>query len=435
MRPLPFADLLEWILEEYEARQTILGIHRTLFYQPQPDDPYAVDLYGRRLGTPIGPAAGPHTQLAQNIACAWLCGGRFIELKTVQVLDELEIPRPCIDAADEGYNVEWSQELALAQSASEYVKAWALIHVLRRLLRVDGHVPFGTVFNVSVGYDLQGIQSPAMTCFLDVLRDASSELDQLRAVLEQQFPQFSNTDIPSCISNNVTLSTMHGCPPEEIESIASYLLRERRLHTTVKLNPTLLGRTKVREILHDKLGYHEIEIPDAAFEHDLQYGRALELIRSLQQVAEEEGLAFGVKLSNTLPVRNNRGVLPGEEMYLSGRALYPVTVSTFHRLMEDLGSLRASYSAGADALNVTELLACGACPVTVATDLLKPGGYGRLAAACWDARARRARSASARAGPVCQSRAAGPVRARRSKIQEGIPPPRPSEGRIWTGPV
>jgi putative selenate reductase len=379
MRPLPFADLLGWILEEYEARQTILGIHRTLFYQPQPDEPYVLDLYGCRLGTPIGPAAGPHTQLAQNIACAWLCGGRFIELKTVQVLDELEIPRPCIDAADEGYNVEWSQELALAQSASEYVKAWALIHVLRRLLRVDRHVPFGTVFNASVGYDLQGIRSAAMTCFLDVLRDASSELNQLRAVLERQFPQFASIDIPSCISNNVTLSTMHGCPPEEIERIASYLLCERRLHTTVKLNPTLLGRVQVRRILHDKLGYHEIEIPDAAFEHDLQYGRALELIRSLQQVAEDEALVFGAKLSNTLPVRNHRGVLPGEEMYLSGRALYPVTANLFHRLVEDLGSVRVSYSAGADALNVTELLACGACPVTVATDLLKPGGYGRFA--------------------------------------------------------
>ncbi|WP_250909195.1 DUF418 domain-containing protein, partial [Escherichia coli] len=41
--------------------------------------------------TPVGPAAGPHTQLAQNIVTSWLTGGRFIELKTVQILDRLEL--------------------------------------------------------------------------------------------------------------------------------------------------------------------------------------------------------------------------------------------------------------------------------------------------------------------------------------------------------
>ncbi len=87
------------------------------FTRQRDDAPYATpDLFGHYLATPIGPAAGPHTQLAQNILCAWLSGGRFIELKTVQIMDELEIPRPCIDMEDEGYNVEWSQELKLDQS-------------------------------------------------------------------------------------------------------------------------------------------------------------------------------------------------------------------------------------------------------------------------------------------------------------------------------
>ena len=79
--------------------------------------PTATEMFGHHLATPIGPAAGPHTQLTQNILGAWLSGGRFIELKTVQIMDELEIPRPCIDMEDEGYNVEWSQELKLEQSA------------------------------------------------------------------------------------------------------------------------------------------------------------------------------------------------------------------------------------------------------------------------------------------------------------------------------
>ncbi len=55
---------------------------------------------------------------------------------------------------------------------------------------------------------------------------------------------------------------MHGCPPDEIERIARYLIEERGLHTIVKLNPTLLGREAVMRILHDDLGFREIDIPD-----------------------------------------------------------------------------------------------------------------------------------------------------------------------------
>ena len=63
----------------------------------------------------LGVAAGPHSQLSQNIVSSWLCGARFIELKTVQILDEIEVSRPCIDAEDETYNCEWSQELKLEE--------------------------------------------------------------------------------------------------------------------------------------------------------------------------------------------------------------------------------------------------------------------------------------------------------------------------------
>jgi len=51
---------------------------------------------------------------------------------------------------------------------------------------------------------------------------------------------------------------MHGCPSNEIESIGKYLIEEKRLHTFVKLNPTLLGKSKVREILNQKLGYERL---------------------------------------------------------------------------------------------------------------------------------------------------------------------------------
>ncbi len=381
MNVLPIDVLLDWALKELEARDSIFGIHRSQFFAPLPDNPFAVaDVFGQYLSTPIGPAAGPHTQLAQNIASAWLCGGRFIELKTVQIRDKLDIPKPCIDMEDEGYNVEWSQELNLEQSAREYAKAWYLIHILHRLLGLDETVTLGTIFNVSVGYNLAGIRDAPLTRFLDGMQDASAELSQIRSLLQERFSRFAGISIPSRIANNVTLSTIHGCPPQEIEQIARYLMEERGLHTLIKLNPTLLGRNRVLEILHTRLGFCDIQVPEEAFEKDLGYPEAVELIGNLQQVAARCGLTFGVKLSNTLPAINHKRILPGPEMYLSGRALYPLTLSLLLKLTEEFdGGLMVSYSGGADALNIGTILTAGAYPVTMATDLLKPGGYARLA--------------------------------------------------------
>jgi putative selenate reductase len=379
MKVQPFGALLGRMLAEYAHSESIFGIHRSQFYTPRANAPFTqADFFGRRLETPIGPSAGPHTQLSQNIISAWLCGGRFIELKTVQIMDELEIPRPCIDVADEGYNVEWSQELKLEQSVQEYVNAWAALHILPRMLGWDG-VPFGTIFDMSVGYNLEGIQSARMTRFMDLLADASGPLDDIHATLRRDYPQFADIALPAQIVNSVTLSTMHGCPPDEIERIARYMLEERGLHTVVKLNPTLLGKGRVLEILHDRLGFTEIDIPDSVFAKDLAYEKAVELIDSLKTVAAGRGLSFGVKLSNTLAMHNHRPVLPGEEMYMSGRALYPVTMNLYAALMRRFeGDLRVSYSAGADAVNVATILSCGARPITACSDLLKPGGYARF---------------------------------------------------------
>ncbi len=377
MRGLAFPKLLAWVDEELRHRDALFGLPRALFWTPQPQAPYRSQIFGQDLLTPIGPAAGPHTQLAQNILSAWLCGARFIELKTVQILDELEIPRPCIDAADEGYNVEWSQELRLEASAREYIHAWALVHLLHRLLGFPG--PVGTVFNMSVGYDYKGITSPRVQEFMDRLQDASSEVEKLRAPIAARWPKLADVEIPAEVVRSVTLSTMHGCPPDEIEKIGRFLLEERGLHTFVKLNPTLLGREAVLDILHHHLGFREISIPENVFAKDLQYSQAVEIIRNLQAVAARNGLVFGVKLTNTLAMHNHKGYLPGEEIYMSGRALYPITLSLFRKLMQDFhGDLLVSFSGGVDAFNVATVLACGARTVTAATDLLKPGGYARL---------------------------------------------------------
>jgi len=129
--PIPLPLLLRRAFLEYGREGKIFDLHVTKFFRGIPGLDLSVAFHGHRAATPLGPAAGPHGQLAQNIALSWLGGARIIELKTVQILDELKIPRPCIDAANVGYNVEWSQELRLEQSLREYVKAAMLLEILK----------------------------------------------------------------------------------------------------------------------------------------------------------------------------------------------------------------------------------------------------------------------------------------------------------------
>jgi len=379
-QPIGKEAFVNWVFDELEVNASIFGIPRELFFVPSANDRFTTRVYNHHLETPFGVAAGPHSQMAQNIITAWLCGARFIELKTVQTLDEIEVSKPCIDMRDEGYNCEWSQELKVEQSFDEYVRAWVLIHALHKKLGFSGERP-GVNFNMSVGYNMEGILKPNMQWYLEHMRDASDRCHEYIDLAARYVPEVRDMNVPEKISDNVTLSTMHGCPPDEIEKISAYLLTEWHLHTSVKLNPTLLGPERLRGILNDTLGYKEVVVPDIAFEHDLKYETAVPMLQRLSALAKEKELQFGVKLTNTLEVENTRGVFAESEkmMYMSGRSLHAVSVNLAARLGEAFdGQLMMSFSAGADAFNVADLLASGMKTITVCSDILKPGSYLRL---------------------------------------------------------
>jgi NADPH-dependent glutamate synthase beta subunit-like oxidoreductase len=371
--------LTDWVFDELEQKDQLFGIPQSAFFVPSPDDPFRIEKYGVDMDTPFGVAAGPHSQMAQNIIVSWLVGARFLELKTVQTLDELEINKPCIDCEDEGYNVEWSQELRVHESFDEYLRAWVLIYALHHKLGFPTSDP-GMIFNMSVGYNLEGILEPNVQWFLDVMRDASDYLPAYIDIVAKRYPEIQDVDIPAQVSNTITLSTMHGCPPDEIEKIMIYLLTERGLHSSVKINPTLLGADRVRAIVNDDLGFDDIPIPDEAFGHDLRYVDAVPMLHSLRRIAGERDLTFGLKLTNTLEVNNWRTVFPDDPMmYLSGRALHPVTANLANLLNEEFrGDLLFSFAGGADAFNVADLLAGGMKTITTCSDLLKSGGYLRM---------------------------------------------------------
>lgn len=379
--PFPFERLVTRMFAELEQQRSIFDLPERKFVLSPGARDWSVRFHDEDASTPLGPAAGPQSQLAQNVVLSFLGGARIFELKTVQINDRLVIPRPCIDMRTVGYNVEWSQELTLEQSLEEYVKAAMLVEMLVASGKLALAPGFGrTVFDMSVGYDLAGIRSDRVGAFMRGLLDARSRIDELRRRIPPAFSSLRDVAFPERISKSLTLSTFHGCPPDEIERIAAYLLEELGLDVVVKLNPTLLGKDDARRILNDALGYPD-HVPDSAFDADTRFDQALAFVDRLDTLARRLGRSFGIKLTNTLVVENPGDFLPKSEKlrYLSGPPLHVLATTLVARFREAFGDrVPISFSAGIDRGNFADAVSLGLVPVTVCSDLLRTGGYGRM---------------------------------------------------------
>ena len=385
--PAPFGLLVQRAFTELVRQRQIFDLPERKFYRARPGVDLSVRFHGRPASNPLGPAAGPHTQMAQNLVLGWLAGASIFELKTVQLNDHPSIARPCIDAATVGYNVEWSQELRLEDSLRQYVGAHMLLEMLRASGVLDDASEDETfsrrewIFDLSLGYDLKGIQHPRVVGFVRACQDARQVVEELRPLIPERHRALRDLPFRCDIVHGVTLSTFHGCPADEIEAIADFLLRDLGLDVTIKLNPTLLGVERCEELLHGVLGYHEIRLARQHFERDLKFEAMVPMVRRLQETALGRRLGFGIKLTNTLVVHNHKRFFTDDIMDLSGAPLHVLTMNILKMARDALGpEIPISFSAGIDAQNFPGVVSCNLTPVTTCTDLLRPGGYGRLPA-------------------------------------------------------
>lgn len=375
--PGSFSSLLIHAFDELERNGSIFGLPSRKFSKPDPRRDTAIRVHGRRVAAPVGASAGPHTQMAQNLVLCWLGGARVVELKTVQAMEAITVPRPCIESRDVTLNVEWSQELGLGQSLEEYVRASMLIDMLAPFVGITDR----PLFDLSVGYDLKGISSEPVVAFMRGMMDATPTVERLRKEIPARFAKLRETAFTTGIASTITLSTFHGCPVSEIESIADFVMSEIGLDCTIKLNPTLLGAGSVHDILHEMLGFNDIHVPPTVYANDPAWDDAAAFIDRLQRRARVLGRQFSVKLTNTLVVENNSAFLPLSEKfaYLSGAPLHVLAMNLVRRFRRTFGaSLPISFSAGIDRTNYADAVSLGLTPVTVCSDLLKQGGYGRL---------------------------------------------------------
>lgn len=383
MHPMSFAELMTRIQRNYKRDGKLLGVTPVKLGGRK-----EISLFGEKLESPLGPAAGPNTQLAGNLVAAYAAGSRFFELKTVQKMDGEDlakcVARPCILAYDEGYNVEWSTELTVPDATAEYIRGWWAIKLLAKELDLGD--PDGFIFNMSVGYDLEGIKLPKIDNYLNTMMNAegSEPWNECKEWTLAHLDYFKHIDkvyvegISPRVSRSVTISTLHGCPPDEIERIAVHLIDVKGLNAFVKCNPTLLGFDFARGTM-DKLGFGYLEFGDLHYREDLQWKDAVPMFHRLQDLAAKKELAFGLKLTNTKPVDITNSFLPGNEAYMSGRSLFPLSINLAARISREFGGkLPISFAGGADVYNCADIYNSGIYPITMATNILKPGGYERL---------------------------------------------------------
>jgi len=373
--PIPFRELMRWITAEYQRDGSVFGVTK-----PFKATPRKLPIFGEFIETPVGPAAGPHTQFAQNIIAAYFAGARFFELETTRPSVSAD-GNPAIDAADECYHYSCPSPLAPQQAFDEYVKAWCACKMMAKAYGLGDSEGF--VFHMSVGGSLADIQSETTDTFLTRMMDASGTpvFQECLEILKEFFPEEADyiDAISPRISRSVTLAADLNASAGDIEEMASYLMLEKKLHLFVKCAPTLLGCEYARYMLA-QLEYRYIQLDDRDFLGGMQYDEAVALFGRLQDLANENSMEFGVKMGGSLPIAGKFGEEASGKLYLSGKALYALTASLTYQLARDLKEkcVRISYAGGADAFHAAPLFECEIWPITMASTILKPGGYQRF---------------------------------------------------------
>jgi putative selenate reductase len=129
-----------------------------------------------------------------------------------------------------------------------------------------------------VGYNFEGIISEKIDRFIEGLKNAAPTpvFQECCAWAKNSLSRFTKVDakyvdgISPRICSSITLSTLHGCPPQEIERISTYLIDVKGLNTFVKCNPTLLGYSLPARPWTTWV-YDYLVFDDFHFNDDLQY--------------------------------------------------------------------------------------------------------------------------------------------------------------------
>src|SRR3989304_7622415 len=92
--PLRLDLLLKRIFWEYEHEGKIFDLPKSRFFRGDTALDTSIVFHGSPASTPVGPAAGPHDQMVQNIVLAWLAGPPLLQRHNPASLGRVQKPPP-----------------------------------------------------------------------------------------------------------------------------------------------------------------------------------------------------------------------------------------------------------------------------------------------------------------------------------------------------
>ena len=246
-RPAPFRDLVTRLHREPLVQNALFGLPQRHWRRSDPDEPDTGVFFGdERVGAPCGPAAGPHTQLAQGILLSYVAGGRVIELKTAHDQGRGRVPNAAASFLEPDVWIDWALPVSLADAACEYVAGAMLIEMFRRDHGLFGGGNEGLsgswAFEVGVGYDLAGISRAGVRGFLDEIAQAGAVVSRLRSEIPHEFPEAREHAYPTRVARAVSLSVCRDVSADEIEKIGELLIGQHGLDLSLRLDAGCSGR-------------------------------------------------------------------------------------------------------------------------------------------------------------------------------------------------
>jgi ferredoxin len=68
LTPCSFDVMLDRVAHEWGSQRRVFDLPTARFWSPHPETDLSMDFLGRPAATPVGPAAGPHSQMVRNLA-------------------------------------------------------------------------------------------------------------------------------------------------------------------------------------------------------------------------------------------------------------------------------------------------------------------------------------------------------------------------------
>jgi len=356
--PLPFGQLMTWILSEQRQHGTVFGVQRGPSDVP---DVSVSFLEQTPLAAPLGPAAGPHTHFAQSIAAAYYAGGRFFVLEPVNAFT--------------GKLPDDPKQLPPLQAFEEYVKAWFAC----KLMAIEFELGSPDAFVFHMGFT-GAVSAPVAWQFLHSMQNAAQTpaFVHCKAWVQENIGLFSRVTasdierISGCISRSATLFLAPTDTPAQILQSALQCM-EQNMHLFLACSPLLLGYEATVRLLAGM--QQQSAITQALYDRIPPLHEVLPVYRQLRTEAKNRSLTFGLSFHG----ESAQWLSNGPDDITAGHCLYALNMELARRIAVHFdGQIRLMFSGGVHALNIPKLLACGIWPVTMFAALKKPGGLARL---------------------------------------------------------